>query len=47
MLFHSGFTDETLRGITKQLLKEPDFKRRGARFDFVMEDMSVMTDAEL
>jgi len=22
--------DETLRGITKQLLKEPDFKRRGA-----------------
>lgn len=49
MLFRSRFTDETLRGITKQLLKEPDFKRRGAwaRFDFVMEDMSVMTDAEL
>jgi SWI/SNF-related matrix-associated actin-dependent regulator 1 of chromatin subfamily A len=47
MLFRSRYTDETLAGITKQLLKEPDFKRRGARYDFVLEDMSVMTDAEL
>ncbi len=36
-----------LTGITKQLLKEPDFKRRGAIFDLVKEDMSVMTDSEL
>lgn len=47
MLFRSRFTDENLARITKQLLKEPDFKRRGALFDLVMEDMSVMTDAEL
>lgn len=47
MLFRSRFTDEILSSITKQLLKEPDFKRRGALFDIVKEDMSVMTDAEL
>jgi len=47
MLFRSRFTDEALAGITNQLLKESDFKKRGARYDFVMEDMSVMTDAEL
>ena len=47
MLFRSRFTDETLAGITNQLLKESDFKKRGALYDFVMEDMSVMTDAEL
>jgi SWI/SNF-related matrix-associated actin-dependent regulator 1 of chromatin subfamily A len=28
-------------------LKEPDFKKRGAVFELVKEDMSVMTDAEL
>lgn len=47
MLFRTRFTDETLTGITKQLLKEPDFKKRGAVFDLVKEDMSVMTDSEL
>jgi SWI/SNF-related matrix-associated actin-dependent regulator 1 of chromatin subfamily A len=47
MLFRSRYTDETLAGMTKQLLKEPDFKKRGALFDLVKEDMSVMTDAEL
>ncbi|KAJ8522002.1 hypothetical protein ONZ45_g1342 [Pleurotus djamor] len=47
MLFRTLFTDEILNGITKQLLKEPDFKRRGALFELVKEDMSVMTDAEL
>jgi len=47
MLFRTLFTDETLTGITKQLLKEPDFKRRGALFELVKEDMSVMTDSEL
>ncbi|RDB24951.1 ATP-dependent helicase fft2 [Hypsizygus marmoreus] len=47
MLFRKRFTDTMLSGITKQLLKEPDFKKRGALFDLVWEDMSVMTDAEL
>ncbi|KAJ7647277.1 SNF2 family N-terminal domain-containing protein [Roridomyces roridus] len=47
MLFRTLFTDDILTGITKQLLKEPDFKKRGALFDLVKEDMTVMTDAEL
>jgi len=47
MLFRTRFTDEILSGITKQLLKEPDFKKRGALFDLVKEDMTVMSDAEL
>ncbi|KAF5321430.1 hypothetical protein D9619_001754 [Psilocybe cf. subviscida] len=47
MLFRTLFTDDALTGITKQLLKEPDFKRRGALFELVKEDMSVMTDSEL
>lgn len=47
MLFRTRFTDETLGAITKQLLKEPDFKKRGAIFELVKEDMSVMTDSEL
>jgi hypothetical protein len=36
-----------LNGMTKALLKEPEFKKRGALFEHVHEDMSVMTDAEL
>ncbi|KAJ3840098.1 SNF2 family N-terminal domain-containing protein [Lentinula raphanica] len=47
MLFRSRFTDDMLSAIAKQLLREPDFKKRGAIFDIVKEDMSVMTDAEL
>ncbi|KAF8630670.1 hypothetical protein AX15_002818 [Amanita polypyramis BW_CC] len=47
MLFRARFTDDVLSGIAKQLLKEPDFKKRGAVFELVKEDMSVMTDAEL
>ncbi|KAF9450428.1 hypothetical protein P691DRAFT_468738 [Macrolepiota fuliginosa MF-IS2] len=47
MLFRKRFTDDILSSITKQLLKEPDFKKRGALYDLVKEDMSVMTDAEL
>lgn len=47
MLFRTQFTDENLTGMTKQLLKEPDFKKRGAVFDLVKEDMTVMTDSEL
>ncbi|TDL24318.1 hypothetical protein BD410DRAFT_786432 [Rickenella mellea] len=47
MLFRTRFTDEKLTAITRLLLKEADFKKRGAIFQFVKEDMEVMTDAEL
>ncbi|CDO74452.1 hypothetical protein BN946_scf184979.g7 [Trametes cinnabarina] len=47
MLFRRRFTDDMLTSIAKLLLKEPDFKKRGAIFDYVKEDMEVMTDAEL
>lgn len=47
MLFRKLYTDQTLTSITKALLKEPDFKKRGAVFQYVKEDMEVMTDAEL
>lgn len=47
MLFRRLFTDETLSAITRLLLKEPDFKKRGAIYDYVKEDMEVMTDSEL
>ncbi|KAJ6499950.1 SNF2 family N-terminal domain-containing protein [Mycena vitilis] len=47
MLFRTHFTDEILTGMTRQLLKELDFKKRGALFELVKEDMTVMTDAEL
>ena len=47
MLFRTLFTDSTLTSITKLLLKEPDFRKRGAVAQYVKEDMEVMTDAEL
>lgn len=47
MLFRTQFTDSILTNITRVLLKEPDFKERKAIFQFVKEDMEVMTDAEL
>lgn len=47
MLFRSHFTDSILTSMTNLLLKEPDFKKRKATFQFVKEDMEVMTDAEL
>jgi SWI/SNF-related matrix-associated actin-dependent regulator of chromatin subfamily A containing DEAD/H box 1 len=47
MLFRRLYTDQILTSITKLLLKEPDFKKRGAVSQFVKEDMEVMTDAEL
>jgi len=47
MLFRKLYTDQNLTSITKVLLKEPDFKKRGAVFQYVKEDMEVMTDAEL
>lgn len=47
MLFRRLFTDEVLTSMARLLLKEPDFKKRGALFELVKEDMEVMTDAEL
>lgn len=47
MLFRRRFSDQTLSAVTKLLLKEPDFKKRGAVYEYVKEDMQVMTDAEL
>jgi SWI/SNF-related matrix-associated actin-dependent regulator 1 of chromatin subfamily A len=47
MLFRSLFTDETVSSIAKVLLKEPDFKSRGAVLQYVREDLEVMTDSEL
>ncbi|KAI0267146.1 SNF2 family N-terminal domain-containing protein [Gloeopeniophorella convolvens] len=47
MLFRTLYTDRTLDAVTKALVKEPDFKKRGALAQYVKEDMAVMTDAEL
>jgi SWI/SNF-related matrix-associated actin-dependent regulator 1 of chromatin subfamily A len=47
MLFRKLFDDQALTAIAKQLLKEPEFKKRGAVFEYIKEDMEVMTDAEL
>ncbi|KAG2119657.1 SNF2 family N-terminal domain-containing protein [Suillus discolor] len=47
MLFRKLFDDQALTSIAKQLLKEPEFKKRGAVFEYIKEDMEVMTDAEL
>ena len=47
MLFRRRFTDQTLTSMARLLLKEPDFKKRKAIFEYVKEDMEVMTDAEL
>nr|VWO95022.1 Uncharacterized protein [Ganoderma boninense] len=47
MLFRRRFADDTLSSMARLLLKEPDFKKRGALFEFVKEDMEVMTDSEL
>lgn len=47
MLFRTHFTDDKLTSMARVLLKEPDFKKRGALFQYVKEDMEVMTDSEL
>lgn len=47
MLFRVQYNDKTLDAVTKVLLKEADFKKRGAVAQYVKEDMEVMTDAEL
>jgi SWI/SNF-related matrix-associated actin-dependent regulator of chromatin subfamily A containing DEAD/H box 1 len=46
-LFRRRFTDEMLADITRVLLKEPDYKKRGAVYQYCYEDMGVMTDSEL
>ena len=47
MLFRSLFTDETVVSIARVLLRESDFKSRGAVLQYVREDLEVMTDSEL
>ena len=47
MLFRCLFTDETVSSVARVLLKEPDFRSRGAVFQYVREDLEVMTDSEL
>lgn len=47
MLFRTQFTDSVLSKLTNVLLKEPDFRKRGAVAQYVKEDMEVMTDSEL
>ncbi|KAI9507436.1 SNF2 family N-terminal domain-containing protein [Russula earlei] len=47
MLFRTRYTDKILDAVTRVLLKEADFKKRGAVAQYVKEDMEVMTDAEL
>lgn len=47
MLFRRRYNDQTLAKVAKVLMKEPDFKKRGAVLELVIEDMEVMTDAEL
>ncbi|EJU04472.1 hypothetical protein DACRYDRAFT_20994 [Dacryopinax primogenitus] len=45
MLFRKRFTDSKLKVMAKDCLKEPEFAE--SRYDYVVEDMSVMSDAEL
>ena len=47
MLFRRLYTDDALTSIARRLLKEPEYKKRGALFEYVKEDMEVMTDSEL
>ncbi|KAI0093055.1 SNF2 family N-terminal domain-containing protein [Irpex rosettiformis] len=47
MLFRRLYTDDALTSIARLLLKEPEYKKRGAIFEYVKEDMEVMTDSEL
>ncbi|KZT56567.1 hypothetical protein CALCODRAFT_435549 [Calocera cornea HHB12733] len=45
MLFRKRYTDAKLKVMAKDCLKEPEFAE--SRYDYVVEDMSVMSDAEL
>jgi SWI/SNF-related matrix-associated actin-dependent regulator 1 of chromatin subfamily A len=46
-LFRRRYTNDMLADITRVLLKEPDYKKRGAVYQYCYEDMGVMTDSEL
>jgi SWI/SNF-related matrix-associated actin-dependent regulator of chromatin subfamily A containing DEAD/H box 1 len=45
MLFRKRFTDSKVKTMAKDCLKEPEFAE--SNYDYVVEDMSVMSDAEL
>jgi SWI/SNF-related matrix-associated actin-dependent regulator of chromatin subfamily A containing DEAD/H box 1 len=45
MLFRRLFDDAVIKVMAKQCMKEPEFS--GSNYDFIVEDMEVMTDAEL
>ncbi|KZT28957.1 hypothetical protein NEOLEDRAFT_1175297 [Neolentinus lepideus HHB14362 ss-1] len=47
LLFRRRFTNDLLTSIAKTLLKEPDFRRRGALLDRVKEELEYMSDAEV
>jgi SWI/SNF-related matrix-associated actin-dependent regulator 1 of chromatin subfamily A len=47
LLFRWRFTDRILVRVANIFLTHPDFENRGALFEDLMEDMTVMTDAEL
>lgn len=45
MLFRRLYTDEQLKTLAKECLQEPEFMN--SKYNLVLEDMSVMTDAEI
>lgn len=45
MLFRRLFDDAVVKVLAKQCMKEPEYS--GSNYDFIVEDMEVMTDAEL
>ena len=47
MLFRRRFTDDTLSSMARLILKEPEYRNSESTFEYVKEDMEIMTDAEL
>ena len=45
MLFRRLFDDSVVKVLAKQCMKEPEFS--ASNYNFIVEDMEVMTDAEL
>lgn len=45
MLFRRLFDDAAIKVMARQCMKEPEFS--GSNYNFIVEDMEVMTDAEL
>ncbi|KAF8586671.1 hypothetical protein K439DRAFT_1554340 [Ramaria rubella] len=45
MLFRRLFDDAIIKTMARQCMKEPEFS--GSNYNFIVEDMEVMTDAEL